>query len=265
MPGSKWTLLIVLLFCFCKAVVCLPPTFDRINPIEVPENTTAGTPIGVLTVRDATPSHITVTLSAATQEYVYLYQHTSISGFYNASIVLQRQLDYETEGSLLELLFTATNPSTPDGVRQLVRVIIKDVNDVPPQFLGLPYFVSFPENTPINTVIFTAKSTDPDIGTGSSVNYTMKTSHADYRSRFKVSRTGNVTLIGGLDYETRYFYQFAIVATDGGGLSSEAQLFVIVTDVQDRPPYFTGGPYLPHIWEDHTVVRLFVLYTSSCL
>ncbi|XP_046560030.1 cadherin-related family member 1-like isoform X2 [Haliotis rubra] len=81
----------------------------------------------------------------------------------------------------------------------------------------------------------------------------MKTSHADYRSKFRVSRAGDVTLIGGLDYETLSFYQFTIVATDGGGLTSEAQVFVTVTDVQDSPPYFTGGPYLPDIWEDHAV------------
>ncbi|XP_046560032.1 protocadherin beta-15-like [Haliotis rubra] len=220
MPGSKWTLLIVL-FSLCKVLVCLPPVFDRINPIQVPENTPAGTAIGVLTVRDATPSHVTVTMSTTTQQYVYLNQHTSISGFYNASIVLQRQLDYETDGSSLRLLFTATNPSTPDGVRQNMTVIIGDVNDVHPQFQGLPYSVSVPENEPINTVILIARSTDPDTGIGGLVDYTMKTSYADYRSKFNVSSTGKVTLIGDLDYETLSFYQFTIVATDGGGLTSE--------------------------------------------
>ncbi|XP_067670754.1 protocadherin Fat 4-like [Haliotis asinina] len=253
MPGSKWTPVAVLLVCLCKGVVSVPPRFDRLNPIQVLENTTVDTAIGVLTVTDATPSHITVTLSTTTLQYVYLDQHTSINGFYNASIVLARKLDYETDGSSLKLLFTATNPSTPDGVRQNVTVIIADVNDVHPQFLGLPYSVSVPENETTNTVLFTANSSDPDTGRGGLVNYSMKTSHQKYRSKFSVSRTGDVTLIGDLDYETLSFYQFKIVATDGGGLTSEAELFVTVTDVQDRPPYFTGGPYLPHIWEDHVM------------
>ncbi|XP_048248170.1 cadherin-related family member 1-like isoform X1 [Haliotis rufescens] len=253
MTGPKWTPAVVLLISLWKVVVCLPPTFDPINTIQIPEDTAAGSAIGVLTVRDTTPSHITLTLSPTTQQNVYLNQHISINGFYNASIVLQRKLDYETDGSSLRLVFTATNPSTPDGVRQDVTVIITDVNDNPPQFLGLPYSVSVPENHIVNTVILTANSTDPDTGIGGLVNYTMKTSSADVRSKFQVTRTGNVTLIGALDYETISFYQFTIVATDGGGLTSEAQLFVTVTDVQDTPPYFTGRPYLPDIWEDHAV------------
>ncbi|XP_067672299.1 cadherin-related family member 1-like [Haliotis asinina] len=254
MPGSKWTHLVVLLFCLCQGIVCVPPRFDRMNPIQVPENTPVGTAIGVLSVTDSTSSHITVTLSTTTLQYVYLDQHTSINGYYNASIVLARKLDYETNGSSLKLLFTATNPSTPDGVRQNVTVIIRDVNDVHPQFLGLPYSVSVPENVTTNSVLFTAYSTDPDTGRGGLVIYSMKTSFPAYTARrFNVSRTGNVTLIGGLDYETLSFYKVTLVATDGGGLTSEADLRVTVTDVQDRPPYFTGGPYLPHIWEDHVM------------
>ncbi|XP_071105206.1 cadherin-23-like [Haliotis cracherodii] len=253
MTGPKWTPAVVLFISLCKVVVCLPPTFDPINTIQVPEDRAAGSAIGVLTVRDATSSHISLTVSPTTQQYVYIDQRISINGFYNASIVLQRKLDYETDGSSLRLVFTATNPSTPDGVRQTVTVIITDVNDNPPQFQGLPYSVSVPENHSINSIIFTANSKDPDTGIGGLVNYTMKTSRADVRSKFHVSRIGNVTLIGPLDYETLSFYQFTIVATDGAGLTSEAQLFVTVTDVQDTPPYFTGRPYLPYIWENLTV------------
>ena len=46
-----------------------------------------------------------------------------------------------------------------------------------------------------------------------------------------------------LDYETTREYSFPIVATDGGGLTTQATVIIHVTDVNDHEPRFDKNPY----------------------
>ncbi|XP_070180220.1 cadherin-23-like [Littorina saxatilis] len=64
--------------------------------------------------------------------------------------------------------------------------------------------------------------------------------------------TGNLTLNGSLDYESKTFYHFIVIASDQGtpSLNSTTDLFVTVKDVQDSPPVFTNLPYVKSVNEN---------------
>ncbi|XP_062589500.1 cadherin-23-like, partial [Saccostrea cucullata] len=110
-------------------------------------------------------------------------------------------------------------------------------------------------------------ATDPDNGPGGSVTYEMKSAgqaSALYGETFKINPlTGQITLIKPLDYERLTFYQYTLIAKDGGNpsLSSSADLLITVLDVQDTPPIFQRLPYMTTIKEDYSVGRsIFSVY-----
>uniref|UniRef100_A0A182J8X2 Cadherin domain-containing protein n=1 Tax=Anopheles atroparvus TaxID=41427 RepID=A0A182J8X2_ANOAO len=75
------------------------------------------------------------------------------------------------------------------------------------------------------------------------VNYTLgegykKISEFDIRPS-----TGEVCIANELDYETRNSYEFPIIATDRGGLSTTAMVKIQLTDVNDNRPMFYPREY----------------------
>ncbi len=68
---------------------------------------------------------------------------------------------------------------------------------------------------------------------------------------------GLISLIQPLDYESRSSYNLVLKATDnsGSGLSSSANVFIEVQDVQDQDPYFVNAPYSATVEENTPAVR----------
>ncbi|KAK9403753.1 protocadherin gamma-A6 [Crotalus adamanteus] len=50
------------------------------------------------------------------------------------------------------------------------------------------------------------------------------------------SKTGEIILVGSLDFETSSTYEFEVQAMDGGGLSDRSKVVILVTDLNDNPP-----------------------------
>ena len=147
-------------------------------------------------------------------------------------------LDFETT---LEYSFTvlAVDSGTPSltGTTQ-VRVIIQDVNDNSPEFVGLPYSVTLAESTAISTTVFTVRATDADATTNGQIQYSLEGT-----DRFTINATtGEIVLVQSLDHESVQNISFTVVATDLGQtrpLSSVAQVFVTTSNVNDNPPSFS--------------------------
>ena len=62
------------------------------------------------------------------------------------------------------------------GKRRTIPVIVRisDLNDNSPIFIGTPYSISLPENTPVNATIFTdLKAEDMDSGNNMQIEYTV--------------------------------------------------------------------------------------------
>ncbi|XP_017772974.1 PREDICTED: protein dachsous [Nicrophorus vespilloides] len=84
---------------------------------------------------------------------------------------------------------------------------------------------------------------DPDCGVNAMVNYTMGDGFATLKEFEVRSGTGEICISSALDYETRNVYEFPVVATDRGGLSTTAMVKIQVSDVNDNHPAFYPREY----------------------
>ncbi|XP_078674768.1 protocadherin Fat 4-like [Branchiostoma floridae x Branchiostoma belcheri] len=137
-----------------------------------------------------------------------------------------------------------------------VTINIVDMNDNRPIFQnGSHLNISIPEDKSPGFALFTVTATDADLGTNSSIFYTI-TSGGD--GKFTISpTTGRLSLAGELDREAKSMYSIAIAASDGGSppLTSEEefQMQVTVLDVNDNEPEFPQSIYYITIDEESVI------------
>ncbi|MEO0631477.1 MAG: cadherin domain-containing protein, partial [Planctomycetota bacterium] len=144
------------------------------------------------------------------------------------------EFDHETESEItavVEVEDSAGNTRTAEIV-----VAVNDVNEGP----GAVGFTggSVAENAPAGTLAGTASSSDVDAG--DTVAYSLAD---DAGGLFAIdASTGEITTTAELDHESADGYTLRVVATDSGGLTSEADVAVTVTDVNDGPSVEAAGP-----------------------
>ncbi|XP_025090923.1 cadherin-23-like [Pomacea canaliculata] len=218
------------------------------------ENTTRGTVLFNMTAKYS-DGHREMRVSTGDSDRYVKVQHVNGSdGVWN--VILNTELDWEIMRAI-HLVFVAEGDDTFNIHTQL---IVEDVNDNAPTFRNLPYTAGVQEGASVGTTVYTKiNAMDPDNGQGGAVSYYMtcvypQSESARVQGTFVIDLvSGKVTLNGSLDYETANFYHYIVTAMDGGGLSSTADLFITIQDVQDSPPFFTGLPYIAYIDEDAQV------------
>uniref|UniRef100_A0A3P8SRX2 Protocadherin-16 n=1 Tax=Amphiprion percula TaxID=161767 RepID=A0A3P8SRX2_AMPPE len=139
------------------------------------------------------------------------------------------------------LVVTATDRGTPRlAGSATLTVIIIDLNDNSPM-IPLPRKIRLTQHdTLIGTVI--TQVTGNDVDSGPALSYTL---HLDVNSQgmFGIHRYGGgVSLTGPLDYEERTWYTLTVRSSDSKH-ESEANLTVLVDDVNDNAPIFTHDLY----------------------
>ncbi|KAE8285645.1 Protocadherin Fat 4 [Larimichthys crocea] len=157
----------------------------------------------------------------------------------------KKALDRETQ-SFYNLMVTvndlAPSPMTRFTSTAQVSVILLDVNDCPPTFSSQK-MTYIQENTPVDTVVFTAQATDADSGPNSYVEYALR---GPFGNKFSIGTIdGDVRLVGELDREELSNYTLTVVATDKGEppLSSTMDVTMVVLDVNDNTPSFSQNIY----------------------
>ncbi|XP_039181772.1 protocadherin alpha-5-like [Crotalus tigris] len=155
-------------------------------------------------------------------------------------LVLKVPLDRE-ENPVHHLVLTATDGGEPKltGIVQLV-INVLDVNDNPPVFNQSVYRVKLLENTASGSLVITLNATDIDEGINREITYFFSNSlPLDVTKLFTMnSDTGEIKVIGKLDYEDVNCYELQIVAEDKGSspLSGHCDVFVDVLDMNDNIP-----------------------------
>ncbi|KAL4710602.1 hypothetical protein ACJJTC_003238 [Scirpophaga incertulas] len=83
---------------------------------------------------------------------------------------------------------------------------------------------------------------DPDCGVNAIVNYTLGDTIG--RPQFTVKPdSGDLCISAPLDYEANSEYEFPVIATDRGGLSTTAMVKIQLLDMNDNVPVFTVKDY----------------------
>ncbi|NXN70978.1 CDHR2 protein, partial [Himantopus himantopus] len=167
------------------------------------------------------------------------------------NVTLRNSLDREVRAET-----GADVPAQAGGsaVARRITVIVEDRNDNAPVFQHLPYQASIPENTTLNSIVFTVFANDSDTGNASKVSYSIEEVIPDSmknRWLFYILPNGNVILNGSLDYAKNTFYQLKILAKDGGGMlhnilvfqQSSTYLSLTIRDLPNLDPRFLNEPY----------------------
>ncbi|KAM4621318.1 protocadherin beta-16-like [Polymixia lowei] len=164
--------------------------------------------------------------------------HSQADGSKKIEMVLQKPLDREKQEQI-SLLLTAVDGGEPkmSGTAQ-IHVTVLDANDNAPVFTQPIYKASLVENSRKGTLLITVKASDIDRGSYGLVTYSISSSTVGIMDHFEIDEnSGDVRLIGEIDYEKSKHYQIDIEAKDQGGLSDSSKLVVDIIDVNDNKPH----------------------------
>ena len=127
------------------------------------------------------------------------------------------------------------NVEVSDGITKdyaTVEIAVRDVNDRVPTFEKTEYVAMIPEDSEVGVIVEQVKATDADYGINAELTYRIQQGAYD---DFAIDETtGEVTLSGKLNFDTRPEYQLEIVAVDGGepSLSGEISMESLLVRVQ---------------------------------
>lgn len=190
------------------------------------ENEPAGTEVGRIPVSPIAPDRpLWLRLASPDNKDFAMDNKTGI-------LTTKRTLDREDAAS------NSLRAVLSDGSVDLdlvIHVIVKDVNDNPPVFVGLPGHLNITVTNAfiIGETVLKVDAVDKDSGLNGFVKYTIISGNDD--QVFYISRTGKITLRKKL---TKTFYYLAVRASDSGSNEKESvfRLGIFVRFITPAPP-----------------------------
>nr|XP_046152091.1 protocadherin Fat 2-like [Oncorhynchus gorbuscha] len=174
-------------------------------------------------------------------------------------LVLKESLDREAKDKYsLKIIVTDGRFEAP----ATVEVHVLDINDNSPLCVQWLYTEAVMENSPSRMFIMKVSASDPDIGNNGLVSYTLHGPNAD---KFHLDqKTGELFTLAQLDREKMMEYDLVVKATDGGGRSCQADILLMIQDMNDNPPKFSNNHYEITVF-DNTTVRtpIAVIYAKD--
>ncbi len=155
-------------------------------------------------------------------------------------LIVDKSLDREKQ-SVHKLILTALDGGEPvKSGTILIQVLVQDTNDNEPKFEQSQYKASVQESTIFGSSILTVKATDLDEGLNGEIQYFFGARTSDnVRKSFDINaETGEITVIGKLDYELTKLYTFDVCAKDKGNPEQEGHSSVRlhIIDENDNIP-----------------------------
>uniref|UniRef100_A0A8C3H5J2 Protocadherin-16 n=1 Tax=Chrysemys picta bellii TaxID=8478 RepID=A0A8C3H5J2_CHRPI len=183
-----------------------------------------------------------------------LYHIDAQMGTITTAAILDREIWSQTR-----LVVTAMDRGNPPLIGSAtLTVVVMDVNDNSPT-IPLPWEVRVPENTLLGTEI--TQVTGNDVDSGPALSYTL-VPDGGAAGTFSILRYGGrIALTAPLDYEQCSHYVLTIRSSDSRH-ETEANLTVIVEDINDNAPTFSQGLYQVTLLE-HTPAGSTILTVSA--
>ena len=135
-----------------------------------------------------------------------------------------------------------------------VNVLVRDVNDNPPQFEKSSYEGTVSEAAFDGTSVLQVSARDIDQGKNAQVNYRIADG-SDGRRDFEVdAATGEIRVAqnADIDREVQNNYTLYVIAYDGGHipLTSTVEVQIQITDINDNPPAFASDEIIAMVSEN---------------
>ncbi|XP_068596339.1 protocadherin Fat 2 [Brachionichthys hirsutus] len=174
-------------------------------------------------------------------------------------LIAKERLDRETRDRY-RLRVSATDGRFEAPV--IVDLHVVDINDNSPLCEQLLYLEEVMENSPSSRFVLKVSATDPDSGANGQVSYSLHGPEADMF--YLDHRTGELFTLAVLDREGQTEHNLVAKATDGGGRSCQADILLMIQDMNDNPPRFSSSHYEVTVF-DNTTVRtpIAVLYAQD--
>ncbi|XP_070544241.1 cadherin EGF LAG seven-pass G-type receptor 2-like [Ptychodera flava] len=136
-------------------------------------------------------------------------------------------------------------------------VVVQDLNEFEPEFLGTPYKEDVFELTHIDSTVCTVAVDDGDCEDGpATIHFRVIDDDGSSNFAFKTINTAEVILIEPLDYETQPKHNVTLEADDRRGLNSTTILEVTVLDEDDMTPIFNQVTYVTEVYENEVGVTI---------
>ncbi|KAH0618107.1 hypothetical protein JD844_017093 [Phrynosoma platyrhinos] len=154
-----------------------------------------------------------------------------------AELVLEKQLDHESESSFHLILTALDGGKPPKTGTAKIWITVIDANDNPPVFTQKMYMVNLRENIPIGSLVVQVKATDRDAGSNGQITYGFRNIPERARQKFNLdSQNGKITVKEALDFEEIEKYVMTAEARDGGGLAAQCNVEIKLLDENDNAP-----------------------------
>ncbi|XP_078145410.1 protocadherin gamma-A11-like [Centroberyx gerrardi] len=215
------------------------PSFPKDTiKLEIRESADKGARYRVNEAHDADIGQNTVQLySLQKNDNFVLSVRGDTEGSKNVELVLDKELDREKQHNLNLVLVAVDGGNPQRSGTAIIHVTVLDANDNAPVFSQAVYKASLSENSLVDTVVVTVSATDADEGVNGEVTYEFSRISERAKKVFSLnSKTGEIKVIGQIDFESDSKYEMRIDAKDGYGLSSDSKVIIDITDVNDNAP-----------------------------
>ncbi|KAL8194371.1 UNVERIFIED_CONTAM: hypothetical protein K2H54_016354 [Gekko kuhli] len=197
-------------------------------------------------------------------EKFHLEIQSDRDGNKNLDLVLEKPLDREKEAYLV-LTLTAVDGGVPQQTGTVqININVLDINDNFPQFAQSVYTVSLKENSPPNTLVLKVEARDLDFGSNAEITYSFHQVPERISNLFHLHQTtGEIAVLGTIDYEKETRYYMKIKATDGGGHTGHCKVLVEIEDENDNAPEISVISVTSPLAEDSPLDTMVVLFSVT--
>ncbi|XP_043461123.1 protocadherin-like wing polarity protein stan isoform X2 [Leptopilina heterotoma] len=160
-----------------------------------------------------------------------------------------KQLDRELCSKYQFSVIASDSGEPPQSASASVILTVTDVNDNDPYFDPKNYEVVISEDVPAGTPVTSVTATDPD--EDSRIHYEITVGNT--RGRFSITSQngrGLITVAQLLDYKQEKRFVLTVTATDSGGRTDTALVYVNISDANNFAPVFERAPYSISVFED---------------
>ncbi|GAB1604130.1 protocadherin beta-15-like [Argonauta hians] len=163
-------------------------------------------------------------------------------------ILLKQPLDRETMDHYVVSIVCHDMGSPPLKAKKQFSVKVTDVNDVEPHFTKDTFQFLTYENQKVHFPIGFINATDPDLGDGGQLTYSIINDNNNDNIPFYLSKDGFISTSQSIDREMKDMYKFEVLVKDNGtpSLNDTANIIIEILDKNDNAPYFTfpmNDPY----------------------
>ncbi|XP_056094144.1 protocadherin alpha-8-like [Rhinichthys klamathensis goyatoka] len=214
------------------------PTFtEKEKILEISEHTFQGTRFQLQAANDPDSGVNSVRLYKLSQNEHFDLEIRDRAEDKLPFLVLQKPLDREHKAEH-NIILTAIDGGNPPRSGSLnITVLVLDVNDNRPVFSQDVYSSTLHENVQNGTLVMKILASDSDHGPNGEVTYTF--GGANNQNIFSLDRlTGEIRVIGEVDFEKNNVYKLDIQASDNGQppLTTDCRVILKILDINDNKP-----------------------------